>query len=119
MVDHQRAEDYFETSIYADDWSKSDYDKQIRTMKTAETMLVNSFTLRDGFETTDNFFNAVCEQAIHLLLFDKERLKLQREGVGQYAVGDHSFSMRNTIISPIAKGFLKPLIYKKAGNVVS
>jgi hypothetical protein len=86
-------------------------------------MITGAFNLREGYDDpeSDNytpFFNAVCEQAIHMLQFDQERMKLQREGVNQYNVDDLSFKMSYSLISPIAKAFLKPIIYKKVGNIV-
>lgn len=118
MVDLVRANDYFKNRLNSDVWNGLTDDKKQAALNTAEIMLQNSFTFREGFEITDSWFYGVCEQAIHLLQFDTERLKLQQEGVRQYAVGDNSFTMNNSIISPITKGFLKSIIYKQVGKVV-
>ncbi|WP_214480971.1 hypothetical protein [Bacillus sp. SM2101] len=114
----QKANDYFINHLSYDDWMTFTNDKQQSALNTAETMLVNSFTLRPNYADSNNFHFAVYEQAIHLLMFSKDRYRLQQEGVKSYGVDDVSVSMDNTIISPIAKKFLRPLIKRHWGKIV-
>ncbi|MEC1786082.1 hypothetical protein [Schinkia azotoformans] len=118
MINLTDANTYFSTRLHSDEWTNALDNDKTSALTTAENMLLNTFTLREGYQDIPAYLHAVCEQAIHLLQFDKERYRLQQEGVSSYGVDDQNFNMSYSIISPIVKAFLKPLIYKKAGDVV-
>jgi hypothetical protein len=123
MISISDADTYFSTRLYSDKWTVADQNTKKSAINTAEIMLTGAFDLRVGYDDpeSDNYtpyFNAVCEQSVHMLQMDKERRKLKLEGVSDYTVDDMSFKMSNALISPIAKAFLKPIIYKKVGNIV-
>lgn len=114
----QNANDYFMKHIQFDKWNSFDELVKEQALTTAENLINGHFTLRSHAEETDAYFHAVCEQALHLLLFSKERFQLQSEGVNEYKVDDIQISMTNALFSPIVKGFLKPIIKKEVGRLV-
>ncbi|MBS4207449.1 hypothetical protein [Bacillus sp. FJAT-50079] len=121
MIDEiliDKADEYFRSHTEADAWDETLYDERESLLNKAETMINSVFDLRKGTEELEIYQFAIFEQAIFLATFDKERSRLQREGVTSYKVEDLSFSMNQSVISPIAYTFLKKHIYKKVGKIL-
>jgi hypothetical protein len=111
------AYDYFSTRLFSDEWWNSIDSTKTSALTTAENMIKSHFVLKSDAESSTAYLHAVCEQALHLLQFNKERFRLQQEGVTSYGVEDMSFKMENSLFSPIVRGFLNP-IRLKAGDIV-
>jgi hypothetical protein len=114
------ANNYFLNRLDSEEWEVLDDEKKQKTLNTAETIIQGCYSLKDGFDDNTTayytpYFHAVCEQAIYMLQRDNERMKLQNEGVTSYTVDDMQFTMTQSLISPLAKAFLKPLIIKQVG----
>ncbi|MFB4472146.1 hypothetical protein ACDI16_04215 [Oceanobacillus caeni] len=118
MVELKKADLYLKDHLFNDKWISSDDRKKQSVLNTAEKVLKSQFTLRDGTEDTDNYFHAVCEQAIHLINYAPERYRLQQEGVTYYAVDGITFTMKNNLISPVARGYLKPITKLRVGDAI-
>jgi len=116
MIEISKAYTYLENHLFNEKWLESSEIERQSALNTSEKILQSHFNFRDGAETTENYFHAVCEQAIHLINYAKERYQLQQEGVTYYAVDGITFTMKNNIISPVAKGFLKPIIKRRVGD---
>ncbi|MBD1222753.1 hypothetical protein [Virgibacillus halodenitrificans] len=116
MVELSKANSYLENHLFNEKWADKTDPVKESALNTAENILLSHFNFRDGAEITDNYFHAVCEQAIHLLNFAPERFKLQQEGVTYYAVDGITFTMKSGLISQVAKGFLKPIIKLRVGE---
>jgi len=113
------SDSYFQNHQEKDEWISPylSYEEKKALLKKAEMYINNSFDLRNGVKGELIYLHAIYEQAIFLLTFDKERSRLQREGVVSYKVEDMSFTMTHSIISPVTKVFLKKHIYKKVGKI--
>ncbi|MCR1833137.1 hypothetical protein NSA56_01835 [Oceanobacillus caeni] len=118
MVELNRVNNYLEAHVFADKWHSLKDEKKQSILKYAEALLHSYFNFREGAEDTNNYFHAICEQANHLVNYAPERYQLQQEGVTYYAVDGITFTMKNNLISPAAKGFLKPITKLRVGNVV-
>jgi hypothetical protein len=123
MVDLSKANDYFSTRLFSDEWNTADDLIKTNAIITAENQILLKYSIPDNKKTTDEYFNAVCEQAIFLLQFDRERYQLQREGVTQYTVEDISVTMKTVAsgipISSFAEQMLKSITQTgKVGNIV-
>lgn len=117
MINIEDANNYFLTRLFSDEWQNAEEPIKQSALNTAEKLITSHFLLQNDVEETEAYLHSVCEQAIHLLQFNKERFRLQNEGVTSYKVDDISINMNRSIISPIIKGFLKPILFK-VGNVV-
>lgn len=115
MIDLDKANDYLMSHMFNEKWIDN-IEKSQSALTTAENILQSHFNFRDGAMETDNYFHAVCEQAIHLLNYAPERYQLQQEGISYYMVDGLTFQMKNNIISPVAKGFLKSIIKRRVGD---
>lgn len=118
MINQIDANEYLSMHTEVKAWSGLSEYEQTKSLNMAEHYINSFFELRDGTKEKAIYLHAVCEQAIHLIVFDKERLKLQREGVSSYKVDDISFQMNNSIISPIVTAFLKRHSYRQVGEIV-
>lgn len=118
MINLNDADAYLSMHVEAAVWTLLSNDEKNKSLEMAEHYINSVFELRDGTKKDAIYLHAICEQAIHLLVFDKERLKLKREGVSSYKVDDMSFQMDNSFISPIASAFLKKHSYKRLGEIV-
>ncbi|WP_339227837.1 hypothetical protein NSQ77_19985 [Oceanobacillus sp. FSL K6-2867] len=116
MIETNKAHTYLENHLFNEKWIDAFEEKRQSALNTAESILQSHFNFRDGAKETDNYFHAVCEQAIHLLNYAPERYQLQQEGVGYYAVDGITFTMKNNLISPVARGFLKSIIKLRVGD---
>lgn len=114
-VSYDNANKYFQYHKLKDVWSNA-YDA-IELLVQAENMLVNTFTLREGYKDSLSYEHAVYEQAIHMLSFDKERYILQTEGVKLYSYDGIQVQMEQSLISPIAFKFLRKHICRKVGDI--
>lgn len=112
------ANNYLTNHLHNQKWIDADDTTKQNALNTAENILKSSFSFREGYEKTDNWFHAVCEQALHLLNFGKDRFQLQQEGVTYYAVDGVTLTMNNGLLSTVAKGFLKPIIKVRVGDLV-
>lgn len=117
MVSLNEANKYLSIHSESNAWISLEDGKKADLLEQAESYIKNTYNLRTNTEDSLNYLHAVCEQAIHLLTFDKERSKLQREGVTSYKFEDINFQMLPSFISPIAYSFLKKHIYKKVGEI--
>ena len=117
MMELNKANDYLMNHMFNEKWIDANVDKQQSALNTAETILDSHFNFRDGAEETDNYFFAVCLQAMHLLNYAPERYQLSQEGVTYYAVDGITFTMTNNLISPVAKGFLSKITKRRVGNL--
>jgi hypothetical protein len=111
----QKANKYLDNHLFNDKWVELDDDKKESALQTAKNILLANFNFRKGVEETDTYLHAVCEQAIHLLNMDKERIQLKQEGVSYYAIDGFTFQMDTSIISPIAKSLLKKITKLRVG----
>jgi hypothetical protein len=116
MVTIEQADTYFLTRLFSEEWNNS-LDKE-SALVTAENMIKSKFLFKyTDYVTRQPYIHGVCEQAIFLLQYMKsDRYKLQEQGVNSYRVDDISFNMKQTLISPVVKELLKPLLLK-AGRV--
>ncbi|WP_416147899.1 hypothetical protein ACM26V_16850 [Salipaludibacillus sp. HK11] len=117
MINIQNANTYFDMHMEANKWFTLDDQSKETMLQKAESYIDNAFDLRDGTKDTINYKHAIYEQTIFMLTFDRERHKLQREGVTMFKVDDLSFHMTTSLISPVAHLFLKRFIYKKVGRI--
>lgn len=118
MINLNEANKYLMFHQESETWLYLSDEKKVGLLEQAEAYINNTYDLREGTHDSLNYLHAVCEQAIHLLVFDKERLNLQREGVTSYKFDDMNFQMKNSFISPIAYSFLSKHIYKKLGEII-
>ncbi|WP_404403809.1 hypothetical protein [Jeotgalibacillus malaysiensis] len=118
MITIESATEYLSAHPNEKFWIESDPVKQDSILKLAKAYIDSSFDLRPGTEETEAYFHAVCEQAIHLLSFDKERFNLINQGVRNYKYEDIQVDVRGNLISPIVFGFLKKHKFKQKGEVV-
>ncbi|WP_391115993.1 hypothetical protein [Psychrobacillus sp. L3] len=118
-VDLYDADAYLSMHVEKVAWeSLSDDMDRKNSLQMAENYINAAFELREDVKEKSIYLYAVCEQAIHLLVFDKERLILQREGVSSYKFEDMSFQMDISFISPIVSTFLKKHSFKKLGKII-
>jgi hypothetical protein len=116
--DYGDYDSYFQGHPLKDLWFNSDINEfPDHTITVAENMLQTSFNLRENFEETSSYAFAVYEQAIHLLSFDKERYRLQSQGVKLYSYDGIQVQQDQSLISPIAFKFLRKLICRKVGDI--
>lgn len=113
MINLNEAHLYLQNHLFNEKWIDASEIKRQSALNFAETVLKSHFNLKGGYEKTDNWFHAVCEQAIHLMNYAPERYQLQQEGVGYYAVDGITFTMKQNLISPVAKGFMKNITIKR------
>lgn len=113
-----KADSYFYSHVEADTWINLNEDLKLSLLDKAETMINNFIDLRKGTKELDIYQFAIFEQAIFLATFDKERSRLQKEGVNIYKVDDLTFHMDKSVISPFSLSFLKKYTYKKLGEIV-
>ncbi|MBU9714422.1 hypothetical protein [Evansella tamaricis] len=118
MISLNQADEYFLNHLQCEKWSTFNEQVKENALHTAENLIKGHFTLRENAEGTTAYFHAVCEQALHLLTFSKERFQLQNEGIHDYRIDDIHIQMNNAIFSPIVIGFLKPIIKKNIGKIV-
>lgn len=118
MINLSDANSYLYKHIESDEWLKLTEEEKSNSLEMAELYIDASFNLNDSVKSKPIYLHAVCEQAIHLLVFDKERLKLQREGVASYKVDDLQFQMNNSFIAPMTATFLKRYSFKKLGEII-
>jgi hypothetical protein len=118
MISIDKANEYFYSHVEANTWISLDEEIKSDLIHKAETMIDNFVDLRKGTKELDIYQFAVFEQAIFLVTFDKERSRLQKEGVTSYKVDDLSFTMESMPMSPIAVAFLKKYTYKRLGEIV-
>lgn len=112
------ADIYLNRHKNSDAWNKLSEEEKLNSLQMAELYIDSALDLRDGTKNKPIYNNAVYEQAIHLIVFDNERFKLQQQGVTSYKFDDMNFIMDQSIISPIAKAFLKKFTYKQLGEIV-
>ncbi len=118
MINLTDADVYLGKHIEKDAWNKLTESEKLNSLEMAESYINSAFDLRDDVKVKTIYLHSICEQAIHLLVFDKARLKLQREGVSSYKVDDLSYQMTNSFISPIASAFLRKHSFKQLGEIV-
>lgn len=123
MINITDANTYFESRLFNEEWINADNTIRQSALTTSENMLLShvessGYLLIDDAKNKSQYLHAVCEQAIHLLQFDKERYKLQNEGVVIYRVEDVNIHMNNALISSVALSFLKTIVHKKVGRIV-
>ncbi|WP_373892775.1 hypothetical protein [Virgibacillus sp. CBA3643] len=117
-MDLKQANNYLSVHMFAEKWTQLEDDKKQSVLNYAETILHSHFNFREGYEETDNYHHALYEQAIHLLNFEKERLLMQQQGVTYLAVDGITQQMTNSIVSPVAKGFLKNITKRHIGDAI-
>jgi len=118
MINLTDVNEYLSMHVEKAAWEALSEEDKTGSLNMAEQYIDSVFELRDGTKEKTIYLHAVCEQAIHLITFDKERLKLQREGVSSYKFDDMSFQMVNSFISPITTVFLKKHSFKQLGEIV-
>lgn len=111
------ANEYLRYHNEAHKWDELDEERKESLLHVAETF-INTLDLRRDVKDKLIYKHAIYEQAFHLLTFDEERFKLQREGVVSYKFDDMNFQMQQQLISPIAQSFLRRFIYKRLGEIV-
>lgn len=113
-----RADEYFLCHKLIDVWDNAYLVADKSSILTqAENMLNNTFNLRESAYESIGYEHAVYEQAIHMLAFDKERYRLQTQGVKLYSYDGIQVQQGQSLISPIAYQFLKKHIVRKVGNI--
>src|SRR5690625_4316892 len=111
------ANEYLQYHNESHKWDELEDDKKESLLFVAESF-INTMDLRADVKDQLVYQHAIYEQALHLLVFDKERSKLQREGVVSYKFDDMNFTMEQSIISPVANQLLRKYIYKQLGVIV-
>lgn len=111
------ADAYLSMHVESETWAKLSPEEQSNSLDMAEIYINAAFDLRDDVKEKPIYLHAICEQAIHLLVFDKARLLLQREGVSSYKIDDIQYTMDNSFISPIVTAFLKKHSIKRLGEI--
>lgn len=114
-VSSTNADDYFTNHLFRDDWFNF-VDKD-RALSTAENMILGSYILQEDYADNPAYDHAVYEQALYIIQRDRERWKLQNEGISSYSVDDMSFKMENSLFSPIVRSFLNKVRLKTADIV--
>jgi hypothetical protein len=110
------ADSYFKSHIEKDVWENLDEETKLSLLNKSQTIILDVDLRNDVFEKSIYKY-AVFEQAIYLKTVDKERLRLQSQGVISYKIDDISFSMQATAFNPLVKEMLKKYIYVKMGEI--
>lgn len=115
----EKANSYLSNHIQSKTWETL-IDDVIRNeaLKKGEMYLNSFFNFREGTEDTLNYEHAVYEQTIFLLDYDKERFKLQSEGVTSIGYDGISYQMNRSLISPSAFLFLRKHVVRKKGRIL-
>ena|GEM_PF-6726701 len=111
------ADSYFKSHVEKDVWENLDEETKLSLLNKAQTIILDVLDLRNDVFEKSIYKYAIFEQAIYLKTVDKERLRLQSQGVISYKIDDISFNMQTTAFNPLVKEMLKKYIYIKMGEI--